>query len=80
MQTLIEEMREEYTIFIIFVFGWITIAYVPLQDQNLIVRLKDFQKVSGLILHKSPKVFHYPREKTQPIQPQVHHVRIASTC
>jgi hypothetical protein len=25
---------------IIFVFGWITIAYVPLQDQNLVVRLK----------------------------------------
>ena len=75
-----EDGKKNIQFFIIFVFGWITIAYVPLQDQNLVVRLKDFQKVSGLILNKSPKVFHYPRENTQPIQPQVHHVRKASTC
>ena len=50
------------------------------KDQNAVVRLKDFQKVSGLILNKSLKVFRYQREKTRPIQPQVHHVRTASTC
>ena len=36
------------------------------KDQNAVVRLKDFQNMSGFILNKSPKVFRYPREKTQP--------------
>jgi hypothetical protein len=37
------------------------------------------KKVSGLILNKSLKFFHYQREKTQP-EPTIHHVRKASTC
>ena len=75
-----EDEKRIYNFYYFCVWMERSIAYVPLQDQNLVVRLKDFQKVSGLILNKSPKVFHYPREKTQPIQPQVHHVRKASTC
>ena len=50
------------------------------KDQNLVVRLKDFENSEWIDWSKSLKVFCYQREKTRPEKPQVRHVRIALTC
>ena len=48
VQTWIEGMRKEYTIFIVFVFERMnplpTYLSMEGKDQNAVVRLKDFQK------------------------------------
>ena len=55
---MIGEMRKEYTIFIVFVFERMdplpTYLSMKGKDQNAVVRLKDFQNMSGFILQKNP--------------------------
>ena len=58
VQTWIEGMRKEYTIFIVFVFERMnplpTYLSMEGKDQNAVVRLKDFQNMSGFILKQKP--------------------------